>query len=177
MSSAPTRLDHAALRETLRQLFDLPAGGVVDADQALAPPATPYVSLRLETSNLLGNVRREFSAASEQESLLASCESIFRLTWHGPEAHQRLQDARCLLQSSATIDALRELKASLLRLTPVENLSAATGGQTLGQARFDLIIGHEHVLVVDLKRIALATLQAHGSSGLSAAVTVQSSET
>lgn len=177
MSSAPARLDHAVLRETLRQLLDLPAGGVVDADQPLAPPAVPYVALRLETSSLLGNVRREFFADDEQESLLASCESVFRLTWHGPAAHQRLQDARCLLQSSAAIDALRALKASLLRLTPLENLSVVKDGQALEQARFDLVIGHEHVLVVDLKRIAQATLQALGSSGLSAAVTVQPSET
>ncbi|MFO1612168.1 hypothetical protein QOT38_30550, partial [Pseudomonas aeruginosa] len=85
MSSATVRLDHAALRETLRQLFGLPAGSVVDADQLLAPPAIPFMTLRLESSSLLGKVRREFSASGEQESLLASCESIFRLTWHGPE--------------------------------------------------------------------------------------------
>lgn len=118
MSSATVRLDHAALRETLRQLFGLPAGSVVDADQLLAPPAIPFMTLRLESSSLLGKVRREFSASGEQESLLASCESIFRLTWHGPEAHQYLQDARCLLQSGNAGERLRVLKASLLRLTP-----------------------------------------------------------
>ncbi len=84
MSSATVRLDHVALRETLRQLFGLPAGSVIDADQLLAPPAIPFMTLRLESSSLLGKVRREFSASGEQESLLASCESIFRLTWHGP---------------------------------------------------------------------------------------------
>ena len=47
MSSATVRLDHAALRETLRQLFGLPAGSVVDADQLLAPPAIPFMTLRL----------------------------------------------------------------------------------------------------------------------------------
>ncbi len=136
MSSATVRLDHAALRETLRQLFGLPAGSVIDADQLLAPPAIPFMTLRLESSSLLGKVRREFSASGEQESLLASCESIFRLTWHGPEAHQYLQDARCLLQSGNAGERLRVLKASLLRLTPIENLSVVQDGQALGQASF-----------------------------------------
>ena len=77
-------------------------------------------------------MRREFSASGEQESLLASCESIFRLTWHGPEAHQYLQDARCLLQSGNAGERLRVLKASLLRLTPIENLSVVQDGQALG---------------------------------------------
>ncbi|HBO9814853.1 TPA: hypothetical protein L5F93_001606 [Pseudomonas aeruginosa] len=154
MSSATVRLDHAALRETLRQLFGLPAGSVIDADQLLAPPAIPFMTLRLVSSSLLGKVRREFSASGEQESLLASCESIFRLTWHGPEAHQYLQDARCLLQSGNAGERLRVLKASLLRLTPIENLSVVQDGQALGQARFDLVLAHEHVLLVDLERTA-----------------------
>ncbi|RCM24004.1 hypothetical protein PA175_02402 [Pseudomonas aeruginosa] len=42
------------------------------------------------------------------------------------------------------------LKASLLRLTPIENLSVVQDGQALGQARFDLVLAHEHVLLVDL---------------------------
>lgn len=60
MSSATVRLDHAALRETLRQLFGLPAGSVIDADQLLAPPAIPFMTLRLESLSLLGKVRRSF---------------------------------------------------------------------------------------------------------------------
>ncbi|PYB38305.1 phage neck terminator protein, partial [Pseudomonas aeruginosa] len=98
-----------------------------------------------------------------QESLLASCESIFRLTWHGPEAHQYLQDARCLLQSGNAGERLRVLKASLLRLTPIENLSVVQDGQALGQARFDLVLAHEHVLLVDLERTAPG--QASGGTG------------
>ncbi|HBO9554792.1 TPA: hypothetical protein L5G41_001082 [Pseudomonas aeruginosa] len=109
MSSATVRLDHAALRETLRQLFGLPAGSVIDADQLLAPPAIPFMTLRLESSSLLGKVRREFSASGEQESLL-------------------VQD-----------------------------------GQALGQARFDLVLAHEHVLLVDLERTAPG--QASGGAG------------
>lgn len=108
-------------------------------------------------------MRREFSASGEQESLLASCESIFRLTWHGPEAHQYLQDARCLLQSGNAGERLRVLKASLLRLTPIENLSVVQDGQALGQARFDLVLAHEHVLLVDLERTASG--QASGGTG------------
>lgn len=46
------------------------------------------------------------------------------------------------------------LKASLLRLTPIENLSVVQDGQALGQARFDLVLAHEHVLLVDLERTA-----------------------
>ncbi|HCE6993796.1 hypothetical protein IPC97_09210 [Pseudomonas aeruginosa] len=154
MSSATVRLDHAALRETLRQLFGLPVGSVVDADQLLAPPAIHCMTLRLESSSLLGNLRREFSTSGEQESLLASCESVFRLTWQGPEAHQYLQDARCLLQSGNASERLRGLKTSLLRLTPIENLSVVQDGQALGRARFDLVLAHEHMLLVDLERTA-----------------------
>lgn len=55
------------------------------------------------------------------------------------------------------------LKASLLRLTPIENLSVVQDGQALGQARFDLVLAHEHVLLVDLERTAPG--QASGGGG------------
>ncbi|MFO1611683.1 hypothetical protein QOT38_27935, partial [Pseudomonas aeruginosa] len=86
--------------------------------------------------------------------------------WRGirsPEAHQYLQDARCLLQSGNAGERLRVLKASLLRLTPIENLSVVQDGQALGQARFDLVLAHEHVLLVDLERTASG--QASGGTG------------
>lgn len=55
------------------------------------------------------------------------------------------------------------LDPSLLRLTPIENLSVVQDGQALGQARFDLVLAHEHVLLVDLERTAPG--QASGGAG------------
>lgn len=81
------RLDHAALHETLWQLLGLSAGSVVNIDQLLTLPAILFTILRLESSSLPDRVRREFLISGKQGSLLASCESIFRLTWYGPETH------------------------------------------------------------------------------------------
>lgn len=57
------------------------------------------------------------------------------------------------------------LKASLLRLTPIENLSVVQDGQALGQARFDLVLAHEHVLLVDLERTAPGQASGGGGGG------------
>ena len=98
MSSATVRLDHAALRETLRQLFGLPAGSVIDADQLLAPPAIPSDLAPGVPRACLARCGGSFPPVASRSPCWPVA-SIFRLTWHGPEAHQYLQDARCLLQS------------------------------------------------------------------------------
>ena len=68
------------------------------------------------------------------------------------------------------------LKASLLRLTPIENLSVVQDGQALGQARFDLVLAHEHVLLVDLERTAPGQASGGGWNGFLEVVAMHRSD-
>ena len=96
--------------------------------------------------------------------------------WHRYDASQRPLGSRSTrppggLPGSGALEvdeqhvfvSENKVETSLLRLTPIENLSVVQDGQALGQARFDLVLAHEHVLLVDLERTAPG--QASGGAG------------
>lgn len=177
MSITATRLDVAALREALRSLLELPAGALVAADQAAAPPTGLYASLREQQSAEVGVSRREFNGNGERETVVTACETTFHLITHGPGALDLAHDARSILQSSRALDRLRRLGIALPRMKPIDNLSAVEAGVAKEQARLELVLAHGHQVVLEQKRIASSVVTAHTDTGLTATLTVNPTET
>lgn len=177
MNHHATRLDQPALRESLRLLFGLSSGQLVPADEVASPPAGLYLTLREQASREVGQSRSVFSGANQRERIFTSCETSFRLTGYGAGALELLRDARSLLQSSRARDGLRGLRAALLRMGLLENQSAVSDGLAFEQAWIELVISHEHIVDIEQKPIASATVSARSESGLVATATIHQTET
>lgn len=155
-----------ALRNLIRVVLSLPDGAVRDADQAAPTGAVSFVTVRKMTTQEVGRARRDFDGALEIERLTKSVETTASINAYGTHANALMEKLSLVLQSSAGIQGMKAIKGAIVRMSPVRNLSGASGAGQEERAQMEVVISHEHKVDLSLRRIEQAQTTTSTGDGL-----------
>ncbi|ALR05418.2 hypothetical protein XFPR_09595 [Xylella fastidiosa] len=168
-------LDMTGLRSLLRRLLALPEGTVRPADQPAPTGSAPFVTVKRLRSTPLGAACCAFDG--RQQSITCAYLHRISVTAYGSRAYEQLLQARALLCSDVGTAGLRALRAGLVSVTAVQDLSAIVGAGYEARARIELQITHHHRVVTTLAAVDSADIHIHTRTGHIASVTMTAPET
>jgi hypothetical protein len=151
-----------ALRSLLREVLSLPSGAVRPSYQAGLSGAEPCVIASVLTSIEIGTTRQAFDGARELERLSTARLTTVSIEAYGNNAYALMQTLATLLQASSTQSMLRtRLKAGLVTLSPLRELTTVMGAGPEERAQFDATFSHSDCVEIDLNRIEQARFTTH----------------
>ncbi|WP_425613179.1 phage neck terminator protein [Xylella fastidiosa] len=168
-------LDMTGLRNLLRLLLSLPEGAVRPADQPAPTGSAPFVIVKRLDASPLGATCVAFDG--RQQSITCAYLHRISVTAYGSRAYEQLLQARALLCSDVGMAGLRALRAGLVSVTAVQDLSAIVGAGYEARARIELQITHHHRVVTTLAAVDSADIHIHTRTGHIASVTMTAPET
>lgn len=151
-----------ALRSLLREVLSLPSGSVRPNYQASPSGTEPVVIVSMLTSIEIGTTRQDFDGAREIDRLSTARLTTVSIEAYGNNAYELMQTLTTLLQASSTQSMLRtRLKAGLVTLSPLRDLTIVIGAGSEERAQFDATFSHTHIVEIEQRRIERATVLAH----------------
>ncbi|KAG0276858.1 hypothetical protein BGZ96_003109 [Linnemannia gamsii] len=150
------------LRSLLREVLSLPSGAVRPDYQTGPSGAQPFVIASVLTSVEIGTTRQDFDGAREIERLSTARLTTVSIEAYGDNAYELMQKLTTLLQASSTQAMMRtRLKAGLVTLSPLRDLTTVIGAGSEERAQFDATFSHTHIVEIEQRCIERATVLAH----------------
>lgn len=126
--------------------------GVVIGGHLPQQTNSAFITVDVVFSTEIGQSKREF-LPNEIEEIQSSLLSTVAISCYGKNAYSQSLKIRNILQSSHFIDALRAMKAGIVRFSDVRNITATIGADYEERAQFDCVISHAHIVQTNLEEI------------------------
>ncbi len=147
------------LRSLLREVLSLPSGSVRPSYQTSPSGTESFVIASVLTSVEIGTTRQDFDGAREIERLSTARLTTVSIEAYGNNAYELMQKLTTLLQASSTQAMMRaRLKAGLVTLSPLRDLTTVIGAGPEERAQFDATFSHTHIVEIEQRRIEHAQL-------------------
>ncbi|WP_314283007.1 LIC_12616 family protein [Haemophilus sputorum] len=144
-----SQFDIVQLRKLIQLALKLP-DGVVIGGHLPQQSNSAFITVDVVFSTEIGQSKREF-LTNEIEEIQSSLLSTVAISCYGKNAYSQALKIRNILQSSHLIDALRAMKAGIVRFSDVRNLTATIGADYEERGQFDCVISHAHIVQTNLK--------------------------
>ncbi|WP_157633957.1 LIC_12616 family protein [Burkholderia ubonensis] len=149
-----SQLDTTPLRDLVRELLSLPDGSVRPTWDAGPTGGEPFVVVSANDDTPIGSARRDFDGDKEVEILRRSLMTEVLFEAYGTNAYALLSKLQLAFESSTALSALKNrVRAAILRVTRVIDVSAAVGGGPEERARFTATFTHTHAVEIPQPRI------------------------
>ena len=149
-----------ALRQAIAQVLGLPSNAVRESYQPAETGDTAFLTVGIFTSERIGQSQR-FDGSKQVEYIKTSYETTVSVNAFGCDAVEVSQTLATAMGSSFMQRQLKKLDAGLVRLSPVRNLTTNIGGGYEERGQFDMVISHNHTVMLPLGRADTVDIHLH----------------
>ncbi|QQP86942.1 phage neck terminator protein [Entomomonas asaccharolytica] len=156
-----SRLDEAALRGVIAKVLKFPDTSVRKANQSAPVGDSPFITVKFVSSTELGSPSYHYNGDTEKETITSTNHSTYSIQAFGNNANSLLKTLKTALYSSNAMRELRALKAAIYSISEPLDISAIAGAAMEERSQMNLIVSHNHKVMLSLERIEQVAITTH----------------
>lgn len=146
-------LKNVDIRSLISELMNIDINHVMEFGRQQDVSAIPFfVMVRLQPSARLGNYKK-FNKSTEVRRIEGQRETTAIISFHGNNAMTMAEFAQECLYTEQSKYLFDRIKAGLVNITPVQDLTIPFGGGYEERAEFQMILSHDFIIEHEQNRI------------------------